>query len=129
MRKQTSSQVNLMRDHITYYKRPSTPCVSSYNSSSLNNQHITSRTHSHPQHPHKPIQLRLPSSINLYAIMDFSIDYYVYLGVPETATDAEIRANYKKLAFMYHPDKNLYENKESVTRRFQKVGTAHLSVT
>lgn len=33
-------------------------------------------------------------------------DYYTILGVPKTATDLEIKAAFRKLAKIYHPDKN-----------------------
>ena len=36
----------------------------------------------------------------------FEKDYYRALGVPETATEQEIRRAYRKLAKQHHPDAN-----------------------
>ena len=35
-----------------------------------------------------------------------SKDYYKHLGLPRTASDAEIKSAYRKLAVIHHPDKN-----------------------
>jgi len=50
-------------------------------------------------------------------------DYYKVLGVEKTASDDEIKKNYKKLAFKYHPDKNPDDAKAE--ERFKEISEAY----
>jgi curved DNA-binding protein len=54
--------------------------------------------------------------------MEF-IDYYKTLGIPKTATDAEIKSAYRKLARKYHPDVNP-GNKEAEAK-FKEINEAN----
>jgi DnaJ-class molecular chaperone len=40
-------------------------------------------------------------------------DYYGTLGIPENAGDEDIKKAFRKLAFQYHPDKNIGHEKEA----------------
>ncbi|UBM58570.1 J domain-containing protein [Marinilongibacter aquaticus] len=51
------------------------------------------------------------------------IDYYKILGVPKTATEADIKKAYRKLARKYHPDLNP-GNKEA-EKKFKEVNEAN----
>lgn len=51
-------------------------------------------------------------------------DPYVVLGVPRTASQGEIRKAYKKLALIYHPDKNPNEAAKfsSINEAYELIG-------
>jgi DnaJ-class molecular chaperone len=50
-------------------------------------------------------------------------DYYQTLGVPENAGDEDIRKAFRRLAFQYHPDKNLGHEKEA-EEKFKDINEA-----
>jgi len=49
---------------------------------------------------------------------------YDVLGLTKAATDDDIKKAYRRLALMYHPDKNL-ENDPAKTEKFKEVNHAH----
>lgn len=49
-------------------------------------------------------------------------DFYKVLGVSKSATDAEIKSAYRKLAIKYHPDKNKTKEAEE---KFKEVTKAY----
>eukprot|EP00451_Oxyrrhis_marina_P023344 CAMPEP_0204340076 /NCGR_PEP_ID=MMETSP0469-20131031/22298_1 /ASSEMBLY_ACC=CAM_ASM_000384 /TAXON_ID=2969 /ORGANISM="Oxyrrhis marina" /LENGTH=81 /DNA_ID=CAMNT_0051324531 /DNA_START=1 /DNA_END=243 /DNA_ORIENTATION=+ len=49
---------------------------------------------------------------------------YETLGVSTTASDADIKKAYRKLALRWHPDKNP-DSHEEATEMFQKIGSAY----
>ena len=50
-------------------------------------------------------------------------DYYDTLGVTRSASEAEIKSAYRKLAKQYHPDKN--PNDKSASEKFKEMGEAY----
>ncbi len=50
-------------------------------------------------------------------------DFYPVLGVPDSATPAEIKKAYRKLAKQYHPDAN--PNNPQASEKFKQISEAH----
>src|SRR5213078_796948 len=50
-------------------------------------------------------------------------DYYSVLGVPASATNDEIKKQYRKLAAKHHPDKNPSDSKAA--ERFKEISEAY----
>jgi curved DNA-binding protein len=54
--------------------------------------------------------------------MDY-VDYYKILGIDKTATQAEVKSAYRKLARKYHPDLN--PNDKNAKKNFQQINEAN----
>merc|ERR1712185_706320 len=52
-------------------------------------------------------------------------NYYKILGVKRSATDREIKKEYRKLALKYHPDKVKEEEKKKAELIFRDIGEAY----
>jgi molecular chaperone DnaJ len=50
-------------------------------------------------------------------------DYYKILGVPKSASEADIKAAYRKLALKYHPDRN--PNNKEAENKFKEAAQAY----
>lgn len=56
-----------------------------------------------------------------------SEEYYEILGCPRTATDAQLKKAYRKLAVKWHPDKN--PDSDIATKNFQKISEAYATLS
>ena len=54
-------------------------------------------------------------------------DFYQVLGVPDSATQDEIKKAYRRLAKQYHPDAN--PNNASAAERFKEISEAHATLS
>jgi len=54
---------------------------------------------------------------------DYQKDYYKALGVPKTATAAEIKKSYRELARKWHPDAN--KGSTAAEDRFKEITEAY----
>jgi len=52
------------------------------------------------------------------------LSYYELLNIPPHASDAEIKAAYRRLALRYHPDRNP-GRREQALMRFQQINEAY----
>jgi DnaJ-class molecular chaperone len=51
-------------------------------------------------------------------------EYYRILGVPDSASDEDLRKAFRKLAFQFHPDKNIGHEKEA-EEKFKDINEAY----
>lgn len=54
-----------------------------------------------------------------------SKDYYEILGVPQNASEEEIKKSYRKLALKYHPDKAPENKKKEYEGKFKEISKAY----
>lgn len=52
------------------------------------------------------------------------VDYYAVLGIPRSASEADLRRAYKEQALRHHPDKN-YDRVAEATERFKLISEAY----
>lgn len=57
--------------------------------------------------------------------MDDFIDAYAVLGVAATAADAEVKAAYRRLAALHHPDVVASAERAAATARMQRINVAY----
>merc|ERR1740117_274363 len=61
-------------------------------------------------------------SIGVYPHMS---NYWEELELPDTSSKDVIKAQYRKLSIMYHPDKNTGDDKENRSARFKTINEAY----
>ncbi|KAF8421412.1 hypothetical protein EV426DRAFT_198539 [Tirmania nivea] len=59
---------------------------------------------------------------------DTSVDHYAALQVSSTAQSSEIKTSYRKLALLYHPDRN-HGNEAEANQKFQAIQAAYEVLT
>lgn len=59
--------------------------------------------------------------------MRMSKNYYDILGVAKSASEAEIKKAYKKLAMQYHPDRNKGDKKAEA--KFKEINEAYQTLS
>lgn len=52
-------------------------------------------------------------------------DYYEILGVEKSASEAEIKSAYRKLALKWHPDKHTGDDKKDAEEKFKEINEAY----
>ncbi|CAI9112335.1 OLC1v1012772C1 [Oldenlandia corymbosa var. corymbosa] len=53
------------------------------------------------------------------------VDYYNILKVNRNATDEDLKKAYRRLAMIWHPDKNLTSNKQEAEAKFKQISEAY----
>ncbi|OIW11049.1 hypothetical protein TanjilG_22856 [Lupinus angustifolius] len=72
-------------------------------------------------------QPRYPSYLNQHGISSASL--YEILGIPAAASDQEIKAAYRRLARVCHPDVAAIDRKKSSADDFMKIHTAYSTLS
>lgn len=85
------------------------------------NQHTT---HTHQKRSKKVIKLKVIWFAEKLANLLKMTNYYEILEINKTATSADVKKAYRKLALQWHPDKNP-NNIEEANRRFKQICQAY----
>ena len=52
------------------------------------------------------------------------MDYYAILGIDRSASQSDIKKAYRKLALLWHPDKNT-NNQDEANKKFKEISEAY----